>query len=249
MSLSRGLSNGKSRETGTILNHTTLSVWAATLILCSVLVFGLYQVRGRLDGIQAALEQSEQDKKLLLEGMDELLVRGERPNQLLASAEPQSQEAVTTPPPPEPPEQDEIEKSEPNDLARKYKIYYRTKDGDDLARISEKFNVSEDQLRLWNALKATDSLIPGQVLVINKSTKPGKPVAVAKAPSPADAERVEKKEEPVVEEPAPPSEVKPDDAAAEETPVEKPDAAEGTDDSLAAGARRADAGAPRKGFR
>ena len=236
VSLSRGLSNGKSRETDTILNHTTLSVWAATLILCSVLVFGLYQVRGSLDGIQAALEQSEQDKKLLLEGMDELLVRGERPNQLLASAEPQSQEAVNTPPPPEPPEKDEIEKSESNDLARKYKIYYRTKDGDDLPGISERFNVSEDQLRLWNALKATDSLIPGQVLVINKSAKPSKPVAVARAPSPSDAERVEKKEEPVVEEPAPPSEVKPDDAAAEETPVEKPDAAEGTDDSLAAGA-------------
>ena len=76
-----------------------------------------------MDGIQAALEQSEQDKKLLLEGMDELLVRGERPNQLLASTEPQPQEAVTTPPPPEPAEQDEIEKSESNDLSRKYKIY------------------------------------------------------------------------------------------------------------------------------
>ena len=52
----------------------------------------------------------------------------------------------------------------------RYKIYYRTKAGEDLAQVSEKFDVSEDQLRLWNALKATHSIIPGQVLVINKST-------------------------------------------------------------------------------
>lgn len=203
VSLSRGLSNGKTGEAGDIFSHTTLSVWAATFILCSVLVFGLHQVRGRLDGIQAALERSEQDKKLLLEGMDELLVRAERPNRLLSSAEPPGKEAGTTPPPPERPELDETEKSEPNNLATKYKIYYRTKAGEDLAQIGEKFDVSEDQLRLWNALKATDSPMPGQVLVINKSTRTDKSVVVAKAPSPPGAERVEKKQERVAEEPAP----------------------------------------------
>jgi|GEM_PF-2614486 len=194
-SLSRGLSNEKSREAGAMRNHTILSVWAATFILCSVLVFGLHQVRNRLDGIQAALEHSEQDKKLLLEGMDELLVRAERPNQLLARAEPPGQEVEAVRPPPEPPKQNKqakLEKSEPNDLARRYKIYYRTKEGENLAGISEKFDVSEDQLRLWNALKSSDSLIPGQVLVINKSTRTDKPVVVAKAPSSPDAERVEK---------------------------------------------------------
>jgi LysM repeat protein len=241
--LSRDLSNGKPREAGAILNHATLSVWAATFILCSVLVFGLYQVRGRLDGIQAALEQSEQDKKLLLEGMDELLTRAEHPDQLLARAEPPDQEAEA-PPPPKQKEQDETEESKPNDLARKYKIYYRAKDGEDLAQISEKFNVSEDQLRLWNALKATDSLIPGQVVVINKSTQPDKPVVVAKAPSPPDTEREENTEKPAAEEPQPRrpvtddpprAETKGEDAAAEETPVGRPDAPEGTGDSLAAG--------------
>ena len=101
-------------------------------------------------------------------------------------------------------------------------------DGEDLAQISEKFNVSEDQLRLWNALKATDSLIPGQVVVIKKSTQADKPVVVAKAPPPPDAERMEKTEEPAAEEPQPPrlvtddlprTKTKRDDAAAEETPV------------------------------
>ncbi len=243
VSLYRGFSNEKSGESGAILSHTTLSVWAATFILCSVLVFGLHQVRGRLDGIQATLERSEQDKKLLLEGMDELLVRADRPNQIAAITEPPDQEAETTPAPKQK-EQIKLKKSEPNDLARKYKIYYRTKDGEDLAQISRKFNVSEDQLRLWNALKSSDSLVTGQVLVINKSTKTDKPVVVAKAPSPPEAKRVEKKKEPVVKEPAPQKlvttppprpEAKQDDAAAEETPVVSPDSTGGTGDSLAAG--------------
>jgi lysozyme len=164
---------------------------------------------------------------------------------MAARAEPPDQEAETTPPPaPKQKEQIKPKKSEPNDLARKYKIYYRTKDGEDLAQISRKFNVSEDQLRLWNALKSSDSLVPGQVLVINKSTKTDKPVVVAKAPSPPEAKRVEKKKEPVVKEPAPQKlvttppprpEAKQDDAAAEETPVDSPDATGGTGDSLAAG--------------
>ena len=141
VSLYRGLSNEKSREAGPILSHTTLSVWAATFILCSVLVFGLHQVRGRLDGIQATLEQSEQDKKLLLEGMDELLVRTEQPDRVAKTA--------STPlEPPEEKEQPNAEKSEPNNLTTKYKIYYRTKDGEDLTQVGEKFGVSEDQLCL-----------------------------------------------------------------------------------------------------
>jgi LysM repeat protein len=236
VSLYRGFAKQRPGEAGAILSHTTLSVWAATFILCSVLVFGLYQVRGRLDGIQATLEQSEQEKKLLLEGMDELLVRTEQPDRV---AEAES-------PPPEPLEekkQPRAEKSEPNNLATKYKIYYRTKEGEDLAQVSRKFSVSEDQLCLWNALKATDPLIPGQVLVINKSKAADRHVVAAEAPSPPDTQRVEKKE-PVAEEPAPQepvitqpprTEANRDDKAAGETAVKSPEAPEGTDDSLAAG--------------
>lgn len=240
VSLYHGFSREKPREAGSILNHTTLSVWAATFILCSVLVFGLHQVRGRLDGIQETLEQSEQDKKLLLEGMDELLVRTEQPARV-AETESLPQEPL------EEKKQANAEKSEnesePNNIATKYKIYYRTKAGEDLTQVGEKFGVSEDQLCLWNALKATDSLIPGQVLVINKSTQTDKPVVVAKAPSPPDAKSVEKTKEPVAEEPAPHelvttppprTEAKRDDAAGEAS-VDRPDAPEGAGDSLAAG--------------
>jgi LysM repeat protein len=200
VSLSRGLSNGKPSQTGAILNQATLSVWAATFILVSVLVFGLYQVRDRLDGIQAALEESEQDKKLLLEGMDELLTRADRPNQLLAKAETPAPETRAAPSPPASAkkprdEPKETEKEETNDLSRKYKIYYRAKEGEDLAGIGEKFHVSVDQLRLWNALKPTESLLPGQVLVINKSTQTDKPVIVAKAPPPPKPAKAEKKVE------------------------------------------------------
>jgi LysM repeat protein len=216
VSLYRGFSREKPREAGAIFNHTTLSVWAATFILCSVLVFGLHQVRGRLDGIQATLEQSEQDKKLLLEGMDELLVRTEQPASV----------AETESPPQEPLEEKKQakaekseSKSEPNNIATKYKIYYRTKAGEDLTQVGEKFGVSEDQLCLWNALKATDSLIPGQVLVINKSTQTDNPFVVAKAPSPPDAKRVDKT----------------DEAGPEGTNVDDSGPAEGTGDSLAAG--------------
>jgi len=37
------------------------------------------------------------------------------------------------------------QQSESDNLAKKYKIYYRTKDGEDLGQISEKFGVSEEQ--------------------------------------------------------------------------------------------------------
>jgi len=220
VSLYRGFSREKPRVAGSVLNHTTLSVWAATFILCSVLVFGLHQVRGRLDGIQATLEQSEQYKKLLLEGMDELLVRTEQPARV----------AETESPPQEPLEEKKQakaekseSKSEPNNVATKYKIYYRTQAGEDLTQVGEKFGVSEDQLCLWNALKATDSLVPGQVLVINKKKQTDKPVVVAEAPHE------------LVTTPPPRTEAKRDDAVAGEVPVDRRDAPEGTGDSLAAG--------------
>ncbi len=234
--LYRGFSKEKSKEGRAMLSHATLSVWAATLILCSVLVFGLHQIRGRLQGVQEALERAGQNNELLLEGLDELLARVERPDHA----------AETTPPPPEPPDQEgqeKAEKDETRNLARKYKIYYRAKDGEDLARISEKFNVSEDQLRLWNALKASDSLIPGQVIVINKSTQPDKPVEVAHASPPPDNRRVAKREKPAEAEPPPKrllserppqTETKRNEPATGETSVDEPGPAEGTGDSLAA---------------
>jgi LysM repeat protein len=88
-------------------------------------------------------------------------------------------------------------------LSTKYKIYYRTKDGEDLAEVSERFGVSVDELRLWNALKPTDSLIPGQVVVINKSTTSEKPTVVARtAPRARPEASVAKREDSTAKEPA-----------------------------------------------
>ena len=200
--LHRGFPGERSRADKMLSGNITLSVWAAALILCSVLVFGLYQIRARLQAIQTALEQSEQDKKLLLEGMDELLMRTERP----------SLEAKAAPPPtksPAEPRRDTADESGPNNLAKKYKIYYRAKAGEDLARISKKFGVTEDQLRVWNDLKATGGLIPGQVLVINKNTGAEKSVKTARASPPPESRRSAKAQAPAIASP-PPRTVAPD---------------------------------------
>jgi LysM repeat protein len=171
--LYRSTSDRKKEDPGSAVSHGTLSVWAGILLLAGMLAFGFYQIKGWVEGVHEKLEQVSQDNKLLLEGLDELLVRAD---QLDRVAETESstpgQTARKT---------SEEEQDPGNDLSRKYKIYYRTKEGEGLTQISQKFGVSVDQLRLWNTLEPADPLIPGQVLVINKSTKADKPSDVAGA--------------------------------------------------------------------
>jgi LysM repeat protein len=179
----RDFPNRKAGEGRGPYNHATLSVWAVAVILCSILLFGLHQARSRLQGIQGALQQLVRDNKLLLEGLDEMLVRTDQPPRYAKaeSAPPETAEEKLP---------GKADSNEADNLAKRYKIYYRTKDGEDLRQISEKFGVSEDQLRLWNALRAADAPIPGQVLVINKSTEPDKPVeAPPVSPGPKLADR------------------------------------------------------------
>lgn len=234
----RDLSTDRSKAGSPRRSHATLSVWAAALILFGVFVFGLRQVRGWLHGMEEALQQVAQDNKLLLEGLDEILTRTEKSDR----------EADVRFPPPalsDGNEKSETDRSEPDNTARRYKIYYRTKDGEDLAGVGEKFNVSVDQLRLWNALKETDSLISGQVLVINKSTHPKKagPAKTVEEGSPSlppDAQRVAKGEEHVEEapdsaEPVPglalQTGAEQDEPAGEETKVDGSAPAEGISDT------------------
>ena len=176
--LYRNFSDHKRKGTGAAVNHNTISVWAGTLILCSILVFGLYQMRGRVQGVQEELERIVQDNRLLLEGLDELLARTEQLDRVAVAV---------SPAPAEPAEKSAEEKKDLEDnLSTRYKIYYRTKVGEDLAEISEKFAVPQDRLRLWNALKPTDALIPGQVVVINKSAVPDKPMRIAHVSPPPE---------------------------------------------------------------
>jgi LysM repeat protein len=185
--------NNKRKGTGAAVNHSTLSVWAGIFLLAVMLALGFHQMRDWVRGVDEQLDQVSQDNKLVLEGMDELLARADRLDQAAESEpSPQAQPAQKTP---------EAEKPAERDISRRYKIYYRTKDGENLARVSEKFGVSEDQLCIWNAIAPTDPLIPGQVLVINKSTRPAEPTEVARAaPRPEDVPIVAKAEEPAAEE-------------------------------------------------
>ncbi len=191
--LYRGLSGEDQGRNKSAPNHVTLSVWAAALILCSVLVFSVHQLRGALQGIRETLERVGDENKLLLEGLDELLVRADQPGTGTETAsivpEPQEEEEAA----------DEQEDGE-DVLARKYKIYYRAKEGEDLTVVSGKFGVSEEQIRLWNALKATDSIVPGQVLVINKSTQTEEPVMVARAAPSSEKQEAVKEGEPAEQE-------------------------------------------------
>lgn len=234
--LYRSFSGHKTDETGAAVNHNTISVWAGTLILCIVLVFGLYQVRDWVGGVQEELQQLTQDNKLLLEGLDELLVRTDEAERVAR--------AESTAPAPSAEKTGPVEKAVTENLSTRYKIYYRTKEGEDLSQISQKFGVSEDQLRLWNALNPSESLIPGQVVVINKSTEPAKPVRVARAsPSPKPAVTVAERENPAVQEPAStedlsdspaPTEQARDDTPAEGTDVRETDSLQGGAESVAA---------------
>ena len=215
--LYRSFSHPKKEDSRAAGGHSTISIWAGILLLAGMLAFGFYQIRGWVQDVHQELEQVSQDNKLLLEGLDELLVRAD---QLDRVAETESSSPVGTAR-----RESEGDTGPGNDLSRKYKIYYRTKEGEGLTQIGRKFGVSVDQLRLWNTLKPTDTLMPGQVLVINKSTKPDEPTKVARAspPSPdagvmvaksdqlaaeeTDAQEVDSESrpqtEPVEEEPAP----------------------------------------------
>ena len=192
--LYRSFSDKKKEDAGAAMSHSTISVWAGILLLAGMLAFGFYQIRGWVQGVHDKLEQVSQDNKLLLEGLDEVLVRAD---QLDRVAETDSSTPLQIAR-----KASEREKGPGNDLSRKYKIYYRTKEGEGLEQIGRKFGVSVDQLRLWNTLEPADPLIPGQVLVINKSTKPDKPTDVARAssPSPDAGVMVAKSEKPAVEE-------------------------------------------------
>jgi len=185
--LYRSSSDHPGKQAGGVANHSTIPVWAGILLLTGMLAFGFHQIRGWQRGFQERLEQVARDNKLLLEGLDELLARANQPDRVAGTE---------SPPPVQAAKQTTIEEESPSkSLSKKYKIYYLTKNGEDLKQISQKFAVSEDQLRNWNALEPKDALLPGQVLVINRRTGPGKPAGTLPAPAPPDLHAMTAKSE------------------------------------------------------
>ena len=175
----RSSSHAKGKEGGSLFSVSTLSVWTGIVLLCVILAFGYRQIRGWVEGLQAELSKVAQDNKLLLDGLDELLARTDALDRVAETEfSPPIQTAQERPVP---------ETAASSDITTRYKIYYRTKEGEDLAEIGRKFGVTEDELRLWNALGPADFLIPGQVVVINKKTDMDKPTDAARIFPPPDA--------------------------------------------------------------
>ena len=185
------LPNNK-EDGGAAMRHNIISVWAGILLLAGMLTFGFYQIKGWVQDVREELEHVSQGNKLLLEGLDELLARAAQPDRVTETGSSTPGQTART--------RSQGEEDLGDNLSRKYKIYYRTKEAEGLFQISRKFGVSVDELRLWNTLEPTDPIIPGQVLVINKSTRPDKPMVVAQASSPPPDTRtmVAKSEKPGV---------------------------------------------------
>jgi LysM repeat protein len=193
--LYRSFLDHNKEDGGAAMRHNIISVWAGILLLAGMLAFGFFQIKGWVQDVREKLEHVSQDNKLLLEGLDELLARADQDRVAETESSTPAQTART---------RSQGEKDLGDNLSKRYKIYYRTKKGEGLFQISRKFEVSVDELRLWNTLEPTDPVIPGQVLVINKSTRPDKPTVVARASSPPPDGRsmVAKREKPAVEETA-----------------------------------------------
>ena len=65
-----------------------------------------------------------------------------------------------------------------DDFKRSRKVSYTVRSGDSLWKISQKFNVTEKQLRVWNRLGWSNVIRPGQHLIVSSKAAPVKTAAV-----------------------------------------------------------------------
>ncbi|MGK2945975.1 MAG: LysM peptidoglycan-binding domain-containing protein [Desulfuromonadales bacterium] len=65
-----------------------------------------------------------------------------------------------------------------DDFKRSQKVSYKVRSGDSLWKISQKFNVTEKQLRVWNRLGWSNVIRPGQYLIVSSKAAPVKTAAV-----------------------------------------------------------------------
>jgi membrane-bound lytic murein transglycosylase D len=71
-----------------------------------------------------------------------------------------------------------------DDYKRSRRTYYTVRSGDSLWKISNKFGVTEKQLRVWNRLGWSNVIRPGQRLIVSSKAAPRKKVAVKKSSGP-----------------------------------------------------------------
>lgn len=68
-----------------------------------------------------------------------------------------------------------------DDYKRSQKASYKVRSGDSLWKISQKFNVTEKQLRVWNRLGWSNVIRPGQVLIVSSTAASVKTASVKDA--------------------------------------------------------------------
>jgi len=71
-----------------------------------------------------------------------------------------------------------------DDYKRSKKTTYKVRSGDSLWKISQKFDVTEHQLRVWNKLGWKNVIRPGQTLVVSSKSTPVKTAAKSSSPAP-----------------------------------------------------------------
>ena len=68
-----------------------------------------------------------------------------------------------------------------DDYKRSHRTYYTVRSGDSLWKISQKFDVTEKQLRVWNRLGWSNVIRPGQRMVVSAKGVPARPTAATAA--------------------------------------------------------------------
>jgi len=156
------------------------AVWLGVALGIGVLFLALVQIRAWVFDLQARVEKIAEDNKLYQCKLDEALAsiqqseqkaraesppsdKPERRNGPAATKEPVHQKAPA-------PKALPVKKKASTEPLRTYKVCYRIKRGENLTQIGERFGVSVDELRHWNGLKPTDTVMAGHALDIYTTT-------------------------------------------------------------------------------
>ena len=157
------------------------AVWVGVSVGIGVLFLALVQIRAWVFDLQASVEKIAGDNKLYQCKLEEALASLQQSDQK-PQAEPSPSDkptprngpAVTEAPVQEkvhtPPKAPPVTTKASTEPLRTYKVCYRIKRGENLSEISERFRVTVDQMRNWNGLKPTDTVIAGQALDIYTTT-------------------------------------------------------------------------------
>jgi LysM repeat protein len=171
-----------------------------------LLFVALVQIRAWIFDLQARVDQVAADNKLYQSKLEEALARLPQPDQQAQTESsrpskpaprngPALAEAPVQEKAPSPTKAPPVKTKTSTEPLRTYKVCYRAKRGEDLTEISERFRVSVDQLRNWNGLKATDTVMAGQALDIYTRTTTDRLGYMASARGSAKANTTRKKRE------------------------------------------------------